>query len=86
MPDQTDIILKKGTKGITDGAFENSSGINTLTIPASVTNIGSNVFVNKQHYGCKHVRINTLKIEDLTAWCKIDFSGYYANPLGAPER
>ena len=82
MPDQTDIILKKGTKGITDGAFENSSGINTLTIPASVTNIGSNVFVNKQHYGWKHVRINTLKIEDLTAWCKIDFSGYYANPLG----
>ena len=82
MPAQTDIILKKGTKGITDGAFENSSGINTLTIPASVTNIGSNVFVYKQYYGWKNVRINTLKIEDLTAWCKIDFDGYYANPLG----
>ena len=85
VPTNTNITIKKGTKGIADKAFENASGINTLTIPSSVTNIGKEVFAYKNYIGWRGVSIKTLIIEDLTAWCKIDFDGFYANPMKGAE-
>ena len=85
VPTNTNITIKKGTKGIADKAFKNASGINTLTIPSSVTNIGKEVFAYKNYIGWKGFSIKTLIIEDLTAWCKIDFDGFYANPMKGAE-
>ena len=51
------------------------SGINRVVIPASVKTIGYNVFSDCS--GLNHV-----DIEDLTAWCGINFNNANANPLG----
>ena len=48
MPSETKIILKKGTKGIADSAFENCKGLTGVTIPNSVTSIGWSAFL-----GCR---------------------------------
>ena len=56
------------------GAFMNCSGLTSITIPNSIVEIGSYAF-----YGCSNLtRVN---ISDLSAWCKIDFTYSYANPL-----
>ena len=40
----TEIVLKKGTTGIADGAFEGCTGLISIVIPDSVTSIGSYAF------------------------------------------
>src|SRR5574344_1943941 len=45
MPDNTSIILKDGTVSITDGAFSDCKGLTSVTIPNSVTSIGSMAFI-----------------------------------------
>ena len=47
MPSNTSIIIKDGTLGITGRAFENCSGLASVTIPNSVKEIKFNTF-----YGC----------------------------------
>ena len=47
MPENTSIILKDGTLGISDDAFHGCSGLTSVTIPNSVTIIRGNAF-----YGC----------------------------------
>jgi hypothetical protein len=47
MPKGTNIILKEGTKGIAEFAFENCSNLSSIIIPESVTNIGHSAF-----HGC----------------------------------
>lgn len=58
-------------------AFKNCIFAN-ITIPDSVTSIGESAFL-----GCFNLR--RVDISDLSAWCKIDFADYYANPLHAKD-
>jgi len=61
IPDNTAIVLKPGTKGIADGAFEpeaseeDNIGLIGVIIPNSVTNIGEQAFANCS--GLKNVTI-----------------------------
>ncbi len=55
-------------------AFKDNTAITSITIPNSVTSIGDNAF-----YGCSG--LTAVHISDLAAWCRIDFSNYYSNPL-----
>ncbi|MBR0181715.1 MAG: leucine-rich repeat protein [Bacteroidaceae bacterium] len=44
MPEGTEIELEEGTQGITDYAFSGCTGLTSVTIPNSVTSIGSSAF------------------------------------------
>ena len=44
MPANTHIVIKEGTKGIAEGAFNSCSNLSSITIPNSVTNIGEWAF------------------------------------------
>ncbi len=44
MPGNTSAVLKDGTKGIACSAFSNCSSLTSITIPSSVTSIGSSAF------------------------------------------
>ena len=44
MPEGTKISIKKGTLGIAGGAFNDYSGLTSVTIPNSVTSIGNTAF------------------------------------------
>ena len=46
MPENTEIVIKNGTRGIADGAFSGCKRLNGVTIPDSVTIIGDSAFYN----------------------------------------
>ena len=59
---------------INDSAFSGCSSLKSIDIPDSVTSIGEDAF-----YKCSS--LTSVDISDLSAWCKIDFCDYNANPL-----
>ena len=68
------LSLKDDTRLIGNEAFDNCDGLTSVTIPNSVTTIGSDAF-----YAC--TGLTSVNISDLSAWCKIEFGRYTANPL-----
>ena len=96
MPEKTSIVLKDGTKGIGGNAFHSCSGLISVTIPNGVKSIGENAFYScsgltsvtipssvKTIGGSAFAGtgLTSVHITDLEAWCKINFTGDYANPL-----
>ena len=68
------IDIPNSVTGIESRAFDGCSNLTSITIPNSVTSIGDYTF-----YGCSSLK--EVHINDLSAWCKIDFSTYSSNPL-----
>ncbi len=56
MPNNTAIVIKEGTKGISDLAFSGCTGLTSVTIPDSVTSIGDSAFL-----GCTGLTIYGVK-------------------------
>ena len=77
MPENTSIVIKDGTKGIAGGALASLDNLSSITIPASVTKIGSDAF-DGIYYRNYSFNVN---ISDLSAWCRIEFENEYSNPL-----
>ena len=59
---------------ILNSAFGGCTSLTSITIPDSVTSIGTEAFYNCT--SLSHVYIN-----DLESWCNISFSGYVSNPM-----
>ena len=59
---------------IGDRAFYECSGLLSVNIPNSVINIGKNAF-----YKCSGLK--SVCINDIDAWCSINFVNYLSNPL-----
>ena len=59
---------------INNNTFYNCNSLTSINIPNSITSIGEDAF-----YNCSS--LTEVNITDISAWCKIDFSGYKANPL-----
>ncbi len=70
----TDIIIPDSVTKIGDFVFYSCESIESITISDNVESIGINAFA-----GCTSLK--KVNITDLGAWCNIDFSGSYSNPL-----
>ena len=77
MPENTSVVFKDGTKGIAGGALVYPENLSSITIPASVTNIGSDAFDGDYYWSCSF----DVNIRDLSAWCRIEFENECSNPL-----
>ena len=69
------ITIPDSVTEIGNYAFDDCSSLESITIPDSITTIGNSAFS-----GCSC--LTNVLITDLSAWCKIDFGSYSANPLG----
>ena len=72
--DLTSVTIPNSVTTIGDDAFWGCKGLTSVKIPNSVTTIGISAF--SDCFGLKNVYIS-----DLAAWCRIDFKGYFSNPL-----
>ena len=70
----TSITIPNSITSIVDYAFYYCTGLTSITIPNSVTSIGYEAF-----RGC--TGLEKVCINDLAAWCGIDFASANANPL-----
>ena len=61
----TSLDLGNSVTTVSDHAFENCTGLATITIPGSVKTLGG------AFDGCKN--LSSIYINDLAAWCAIDF-------------
>lgn len=77
MPDNTEIVLKNGTKSIADGAFTNCKGLTSIVIPDGVKSIGKMAF-----YGCTNLSSITIP-ESVTYvdYYAVNGTEWYANQL-----
>ncbi len=66
------VTIENGVKTIGYGAFENS-GVKTLYIPESVVTFGEDAF--------DECDVESVYIDDLTAWCKVNFANLSAQPM-----
>lgn len=69
-----DLVIPEGVTEIAYGAFSNCVMLESVTIPASVKRILNLAFEN-----CR--RIRRVLIEDLKAWCDIEFTSFASNPF-----
>lgn len=60
------VTLPEGVTSIGGSAFWGCRALNEIAIPKTITTIGGNAFTNSS--------IKSVYIEDMSAWCKIDFS------------
>ena len=74
IPESLETVIITGGTTIGEKAFSNCSSLKNITIPSSITSIGTWAF----EY-CKG--LTGVYITDLTAWCNISFDNYAANPL-----
>ena len=70
----TSVTIPDSVTSIGYRAFYACLSLTSVTIPDSATSIGEEAF-----HGCSS--LTSVHITDLSAWCKIDFGDYYANPL-----
>ena len=75
--DLANVTIANGVASIGQYAFESCSGLTNITIPGSITSIGEYAFVD-----CSS--IENVYINNLAAWCNIDFENAYSNPLYNP--
>ena len=70
----TSVVIGNSVTSFGNSAFNGCTGLTSITIPNSVTSIGNNAF-----QGC--AGLTAVHINDLAAWCGIDFGSADANPL-----
>lgn len=70
-------IIKDGVTSISGYAFYDCAGLTSVKIPGSVINIGSGFD------GCKN--LDSIYIENIAAWCNIDFSRF-GHPLSYADK
>ena len=70
----TELVIPSSVAKIKNYAFSGCSSLTSVTIPNSVTSIGNSAFD-----AC--TKLKEVHINDLAAWCNIDFGSSYANPL-----
>lgn len=70
----TSIVIPNSVKRIARLTFEDCTALLSITIPNSVESIGESAFWN-----CKS--LSEVYINDIGAWCKIEFGENGANPL-----
>ena len=79
------------------GAFANCLNVTSVSIPASVKNIGDAAFLNCRElstvriYGTDKTignyafydcwKLNSLYVDDVVSWCGIDLESFYSNPM-----
>ena len=68
------VNIGSNVKSIPDYAFCFCTSLTSISIPNSVTTIGYEAF-------CNCSSLTKVNVFDLSAWCKIDFDDYMANPL-----
>lgn len=66
--------IADGVKEIGSSAFNECTNLSSVAIPASMKQIGENAF-----YMCR--KLQQVTISDLEAWCSIEFTNGYSNPL-----
>ena len=93
----TSVEIPNSVTSIGDKAFQYCNGLTSIEIPNSVKSIGEYAFdycsnltsvvignsiksIGKDAFG-ECPEITTVYISDIAAWCNIDFSSYYSNPL-----
>ena len=70
----TSLVIPENVVEIGERAFAGSCNCTEIKIPTTLRRVGTNAFT-----GCKNVE--RVQIEDLSAWCQIDFADDTANPL-----
>ena len=78
-----DIVIPAELRGrpvkkIEERVFADCGSLKSITLPESVKHIGASAFS-----GCNH--LTTVNIEDLSAWCNIQFENGESNPLNQAD-
>ena len=65
-----DIKIPENVTNIGKEAFKSCRNLKSINIPATVTTIGYNCFAEADN-------LKSINIDDLAAWCEIDFTGKF---------